>query len=99
MTKKITLLSSLAVLSTSLSAAESDLQAQIDALNAKIEKMEKVESYQNKQISKVNQQSANDNIKWTIDYRAAYDNLNYKYLDDAKKADGTDDTANAGKTF
>jgi hypothetical protein len=99
MIKKITLLSSLAVLSTLLSAAESDLQVQIDALNAKIEKMEKVESYQNKQISKVNQQSANDNIKWTIDYRAAYDNLNYRYLDDAKKADGTDDTANAGKTF
>lgn len=99
MTKKITLFSCLAVLSTSLSAAQSDLQAQIDALNAKIEKMQKVESHQNKQISKVNQQSANDNIKWTIDYRAGYDNLNYRHRDDAKKADGTDDTANAGKTF
>ncbi len=99
MNKTVTLLAGLALFSTALSAAESNLQAQIDTLNAKIEKMEKVNSYQNRQISKVNKQSANDNIKWTIDYRAAYENLRYRYLDDAVNADGTPDTANAGKTY
>jgi len=99
MMKNLTLLSSLALFSTSAFSADTDMQAQIDALNAKIEKMEKINAYQNKQISKVNQQSANDNIKWEIDYRAAYENLNYKYRDDAKTASGADDTANAGKTY
>ena len=32
-------------------------------------------------LSKVNAQSANDNIKWDIDFRTAYHNLNYKTID------------------
>ncbi len=98
MIKKLALLSTLALSSTSAFSAD-DLQTQIDALNAKITKMEKINTYQNKQLSKVNKQSSNDNIKWTLDYRAAYDNLSYTYRDDAKTASGTADTANAGKTY
>jgi hypothetical protein len=36
---------------------------------------------QSEMISKVNAQSANDNIKWDIDFRTAYHNLNYKAMD------------------
>jgi len=98
MIKNLALLSTLALFSTTAFAAD-DVQTQIDALNAKITKMEKINKYQNKQLSKVNKQSSNDNIKWTLDYRAAYDNLNYKYLDDAKTAASEPDTANAGKSY
>ena len=45
------------------SAEIADLQAQIDKLKAK--------------QSKINAQSANDNIKWGVDLRTAYDNINY----------------------
>jgi len=40
-----------------------DLQKQIDQLKAK--------------TGKINAQSANDNIKWGVDFRTAYDNINY----------------------
>ena len=44
-----------------------DLQKQIDTLKAK--------------TGKINAQSANDNIKWSVDFRTAYDNLNYDMAD------------------
>ena len=40
-----------------------DLQSQIDSLKAK--------------QGKINAQSANDNIKWGVDFRTAYDSINY----------------------
>jgi hypothetical protein len=39
------------------------------------------QSAQSEMISKVNAQSANDNIKWDIDFRTAYHNLNYQAID------------------
>lgn len=54
---------------------------------------------QSDMLSKVNAQSANDNIKWDIDLRSAYHNIDYKYADDAKTASGTADTARAGKKY
>ncbi len=61
-------------------------------------------------ISKVNAQSANDNIKWDIDFRSAYHNIGYNYTDNATKrsaSSGTNkyvatyspDTTNAGKSY
>ena len=44
-----------------------DLQSQIDTLKTK--------------QSKINAQSANDNIKWGVDFRTAYDNINYDMAD------------------
>ena len=44
-----------------------DLQAQIDKLKTK--------------QGKINAQSANDNIKWGVDFRTAYDNINYDMAD------------------
>ena len=71
-------------------ADDATLQEQISALNAKIdelaaqqlesEKAQKVlkddQKFQAGMISKVNAQSANDNIKWDLDFRSAYHNLN-----------------------
>jgi len=72
--KKIITLSTIAFLSTAL-YANSDMQTQIDDLNAKIAKMEKT---QNKKISAVKKLANKDNIKWDIDFRTALDNIQYK---------------------
>lgn len=50
-------------------------------------------------LSKVNAQSANDNIKWDIDLRSAYHNIDYKYAEDAKDRTGAVDTAHAGQKY
>ncbi|DAB30784.1 MAG TPA: hypothetical protein CFH84_02115 [Sulfurimonas sp. UBA12504] len=75
--KKIIVLSSLAFLST-LAFAETDMQKQIDDLKAQLEKLEKTQNSQEKQISKVNIQSAKDNIKFDVDFRTSIDALSYE---------------------
>ncbi|MBA3027118.1 MAG: DUF3373 family protein [Sulfurimonas sp.] len=75
--KKIIALSSLAFLST-LAFADADMQKQIDDLKAQLEKLEKSQDSQDKQISKVNAQSAKDNIKFDVDFRTSYDKLAYE---------------------
>ena len=56
----------------------SDLKAQIKALTDKVNKLEKKQKRTNKSLAKVKKHDAFDNIKWNIDFRTAYDNLNYK---------------------
>jgi len=68
----------LAALSAAATADDAAVQAQIDALNKKILQLEKKNLSQDRMLSRVNKQSANDNIKWDIDFRTAYDNLDYK---------------------
>ncbi len=86
--KKIIALSAVAFLSTSI-YANADVQSQIDELNAKLQKLEKLNERQNKSISEVKMQSAKDNIKFDVDFRTSYDNLQYesvggvKYKNDA----------------
>jgi len=99
MKRTIIALSAIAALATTASASEADMQKQIDALTKKVKKLEKGQKKNKKKISKVNIQSANDNIKWSLDFRTAYDNLNYKYRDDAKTASGKPDSTNAGKSY
>jgi hypothetical protein len=50
-------------------------------------------------LSRVNAQSANDNIKWDIDLRSAFHSIDYTYADDAQDRNGAADTANAGKKY
>jgi len=65
--KKMITMSLIAAATTFASASTADdianLQSQIDSLKAK--------------QGKINAQSANDNIKWGVDFRTAYDNINY----------------------
>ncbi len=56
----------------------SDLKEQIKTLTDKVNKLEKKQKRTNKTLTKVKQHDAHDNIKWSIDFRTAYDNLNYK---------------------
>jgi len=67
---------------SSLSADDiSDLKVQIDTLTKKVNKLEKKQKRTNKSLAKVKKHDAYDNIKWNIDFRTAYDNLNYKLKD------------------
>jgi hypothetical protein len=67
----------------------SDMKAQIEALTKKINKLEKKQKKQSKKIAAVKQHDAYDNIKFNIDFRTAYDNIQYKLADGSKK--GNDD--------
>ena len=75
--KKIIALSAVAFLTTA-TYANTDMQAQIDELTAKITKLEKKQGSNTKNISKVNKLAAKDNIKFDVDFRTSYDNLQYK---------------------
>jgi hypothetical protein len=68
--KKIVTLSAVAFLSTAV-YANSDTQAQIDALTKKLNSMEK-------RLSAVNKKANNDNIKFDIDFRTSFDNVEYE---------------------
>jgi len=81
--KKVITLSAAAFLSTAL-FANADMQAQIDELNAKIAKMEKTQKNQGKKISAVNKLANKDNIKFDVDFRTAYDNLQYDMVSGAE---------------
>jgi len=59
----------------------SDMKSQIDALTKKVQKLEKKQKRQNKKISAVKQHDAHDNIKFDIDFRTSYDNIQYKMAD------------------
>jgi hypothetical protein len=77
--KKIITLSTIAFLSTSLFAnSDTDMQAQIDKLTKKIDKLEKAQKRDSKKISAVNKLANNDNLKFNADFRTAYDAISYK---------------------
>jgi len=64
-----------------------DLKAQIEALNKKVETLEKKQKRTNKSLAKVRAHDANDNIKWSIDFRTAYQALNYKMKNNGSVTD------------
>jgi len=79
----MTIAASALLLSTTVFGAD-DVQAQLDALTAKIKKLEKMNAYQNKKMSSLNAQSAHDNIKFNIDFRTSYDKIDYKMASGTK---------------
>jgi len=78
--KKIVTLSTIAFLSTSV-FANADMQAQIDELTKKIEKMQKKQKRTTKTLTAVKKHDGQDNIKWNIDFRTAYNYLDYQVKD------------------
>jgi hypothetical protein len=70
--KRIIALSSIAFLSTAL-FANADLEKRLEAL-------EKKNDYLMKKVSEVNEQSANDNIKFDVDFRTSVDHIQYKNI-------------------
>ena len=85
--KKIIALSTVAFLTTAV-YANADLEAKIAELSTKIEKLEKKQAKTTKKLGQVNALAAKDNIKWDIDFRTAYDNLEYKTVGTAAGLDG-----------
>ena len=85
--KKIITLSTIAILSTA-TYANTDMQAQIDELTAKIEKLEKKQVKNTKKISNVNKLAAKDNLKFDVDFRTAYDSIEYKTADGETSTNG-----------
>jgi hypothetical protein len=94
--KKIIALSAIAIFATAIYADDtntsSTTQSQIDALKAQIEQLqksqnEKIAKLERKQkqtqstLRKVKIHDAYDNIKWNLDYRTAYEYLEYKLKD------------------
>jgi len=55
-----------------------DLKAQLEVLTQKIQKLEKKQDRTAKTLSSVKAHDAHDNIKFNVDFRTSYDNLNYK---------------------
>jgi len=74
--KKMITMSLVAAATTVAFASTADdianLQSQIDKLKTK--------------QGKINAQSANDNIKWGVDFRTAYDNINYDLADGSSRS-------------
>ncbi|MEJ5168291.1 MAG: DUF3373 family protein [Arcobacteraceae bacterium] len=69
------------------------LKAQIAALEAKladnskeIEKVDKKVDKTTKNVSEVKSLAANDNIKWDVDFRTAFDSIHYKHASGAKSS-------------
>ena len=72
-----------ATLATSAIAADDSLRAEIEALKAQMAELKEAQSKVNydalkKQISEVKAHTGGDNIKWSVDFRTAYDIVDYK---------------------
>ena len=83
--RKITLIASSALLSTSL-LANTDMQTQIDELTQEVKKLKKDSSRTKKSLSKVKKATGGDNIKFGIDFRNAVDVIEYKNNDTGETA-------------
>lgn len=57
----------------------------IETNTKKIQTLEKKQVYTQKKLSQINQQSANDNIKWDVDLRSSWDNIGYELEDGSSR--------------
>jgi regulator of replication initiation timing len=57
---------------------EANQKLQVD-LEKKVQKLEKKQKKAQANFNKVKAKTSGDNIKWSVDLRSAYDNLQYKY--------------------
>ena len=67
-----------------LEQAQGTTQQTQTALQESQTEIKETQISQGDMLSKVNAQSANDNIKWDIDLRSAFHDINYKYADNAR---------------
>jgi hypothetical protein len=91
---KIGLLTSALLVSSGI-AEDADIQKELDALKAQISKLEKKQKKTDKKLSQVKVQSANDNVKLSVDYRVGWDSMHYDgYFYDNTGAKNTVDKQN-----
>jgi len=95
--KKWIALSAVAAMATmsfaSGSASGDDLRAELELLKKEIAELKKAQSKINikalkRQIQEVKAHDANDNIKWNVDFRTAYDVIGYEYADGSSDWNG-----------
>ncbi len=86
--KKLISMSVAAAVATTMSFASStdDLRSELEALKKEVAALKKQTKGLKakkikKQISKLKAAALNDNIKWSVDFRTAYDVINYKHSD------------------
>ena len=86
--KKLVVISAVAAIATmsfaSGSAGGDDLRAELEQLKREIAELKEAQAKINldalkKQIREIKAHDAGDNIKWTVDFRTAYDVIGYKY--------------------
>ncbi|BDY13058.1 DUF3373 family protein [Hydrogenimonas cancrithermarum] len=88
--KKLIAMSTAAAVAATMSFASSDddLRAELEALKKEVSALKqqtkgiKAKKLK-KQISQLKAAALNDNIKWNVDFRTAYDVIGYKYADGA----------------
>ena len=85
---KLSMAASLATMTLCAGDTKADMQSQIDALTKKVEKLESKQQRNTKKISQVNMLANNDNIKFDIDFRTAYDYIEAKAKNKTSKNDG-----------
>jgi Protein of unknown function (DUF3373) len=82
--KRILSLAAVAALSVAAFADDTaDMKAELQALKSQIAELKKNQETINlgdlaKQVKELKLRTGGDNVKWDIDYRASYDNINYK---------------------
>jgi len=83
--KKIITASLVASLALTGVAGASSLSAQLNSLEVELAKVKKQLAKQNTKINEVKAHDANDNIKWGVDFRTAYDSINYDMADGSSR--------------
>ncbi len=83
--KKIITASLVASLALTGVAGASSLSAQLNSLEVELAKVKKQLAKQDEKINEVKAHDANDNIKWDVDFRTAYDNINYDMADGSSR--------------
>lgn len=86
---RLSLAASLLMTGAALSADEA-LQKQVEELTKQVQKLQKDQKRLTGSLSEIKTKTGGDNIKWSIDFRAAYENLDYKYNDEGKALYGRD---------
>ncbi len=84
MKKIITLSAFVALATTNLMAA--DIDTKISEMEAKITKLEEQLSQASKTLTEVKAHDGNDNIKFSVDFRTAFDSIHYDMASGAKKS-------------
>ena len=89
MKKLIAVSAAAAIAATMGMAADEDLRAELEALKKEVQALkEQTKGLKakklKKQISELKSAALNDNIKWSVDYRAAYDAIQYKHVSGEK---------------
>jgi hypothetical protein len=83
--KKFITLSAFVALTTS-SLLGADVDAKISEMEAKITKLEEQLNQAGKTLSEVKAHDGNDNVKFSVDFRTAFDSIHYDMASGAKKS-------------